>query len=99
MKIEFLGSYTSCIRREAGYCTICYQASTDTNSFQTDSSPGIATGGSGTTSCPANIARLWIPDSNVGGMSRRVTLLISLLGNICQSISARAGETSARGNL
>ena len=49
------------------------QASTDTNSFQTDSNPTLASGGSGTTSCPDTISRLWIPDSNVGGDRSLVT--------------------------
>ena len=59
------GTYTICVRREAGYCTICYQQSTDANSFQTDTT--IAAGASGTSSCTDTIARVFIPDSNVGG--------------------------------
>jgi len=63
---QFLeGSYTICVRREAGYCGVCWQPSTDTNSFQTDST--IAAGSSGSTNCPATISRVFIPDSNVGG--------------------------------
>ena len=59
------GTYTICVRREAGYCTICYKQSTDANSFQTDTT--IAAGASGTSSCTDTIARVFIPDSNVGG--------------------------------
>lgn len=64
-------SYTACVRREAGYCGLCWRADTSqTNSFQTDST--IAAGGSGTTSCPATIARVFIPDSNAAGGDRAV---------------------------
>ena len=59
------GSYTVCVRREAGYCKLCWQATQDTNSFQTDST--ISAGSSGTSDCTTSIARVFIPDSNIGG--------------------------------
>ena len=50
---------------------MCWQPSTDANSFQTDST--IAAGSSGFTNCPDTISRVFIPDSNVGGDRREVT--------------------------
>ena len=60
------GTYTVCIRREAGYCKLCWQAASDTNSFQTDST--IAAGSAGTSDCTTSLARVFIPDSNIGGV-------------------------------
>ena len=65
------GSYSICVRREAGYCQVCYQASSDANSFQTDST--VPAGTSGTSACATTIARVYIPDSNVGGQRTEVT--------------------------
>lgn len=60
-----VGTYDVCIRKEAGYCSVCWQESSSTNSFKTDTTAAIGT--STTANCDAAKARVFIFNSSVGG--------------------------------